>query len=74
MLLTTTITRLAESRSCDHLNRIGKTQVRTLLTLGVGGIQKKFFFCVVDVVVLPPQYCSRCRVAAAVGITSGKDL
>ena len=25
MLLTTTINRLAESRSCDHLNRIGKT-------------------------------------------------
>ena len=36
MLLTTTITRLAESRSCDHLNRIGKTQVRTLVTLRVG--------------------------------------
>ena len=49
MLLTTTMTRLAESRSCDHLNCIGKTQVRTLVTLGVGWIFRKFRFCVVEV-------------------------
>ena len=55
MLLTTTINRLAESRSCDHLNRIGKTQVRTLVTLRVGRIFIIFVFL-----------CCRSRRVAAV--------
>ena len=65
MLLTTTITRLAESQSCDHLNRIWKTQVRTLFTLGVGRMKNCFSFLL----------CCRCRrVSAAVGSTSVNDF